>query len=236
MSNHIKHSKAVVYNRRQFLFKTSADDFRERIAVKLLCSFPTHILKILFRTLHFRCVRALGDRTDLFDHVIYLVCVSYDNLESLFFAKIREFFKHFLGGAEIKSYVAVGVLEFERRKKDLSSDLIFLVYKVRVTGSHNRLTVLFTKLDDLTVKLAQTFVVLDASLCYKKTVIAYRLNFKIVIKVNDFLDLVIGGVFKYGVEQLTRLAGGADNKSLAMLFKLALGNSRITSEIFKVTL
>ena len=236
MSNHIKHSKAVVYNRRQFLFKTSADDFGKRIAIKLLCSFPTHILKILFRAFHFRRVRALGNRADLFDHVVYLVCVGYNYFKRLLFAQIRKFLEHFLGGAVIKTYVAVGILKFKIRKKDLSSDLIFLIYKVRVTGSHNRLTVLLTKLDDLTVKLAQAFVVLDLSFCNKEPVVANGLNFKIVIEIDDFLDLVVGGVFKYGVEQLTRLAGGADNKSLAMLFKLALGNSGITSEIFKVTL
>ena len=181
-----------------------------------------------------RRVRALGYRAHLANHITYLVCVLNDDLVSLFLTEILEFLKHLLCGSEVKMDISVAILELHSREQNFSVYFILFVKEMRVAGRNYGLIVLFTESNDLSVQVAKSLVVSNRSLCDKKSVIAYRLDLEIIVEVYDILDLSLGSALKNCSEKLARLAGRANDKSLAVLLKLGLWYSRLTAIIGQI--
>ena len=117
----------------------------------------------------------------------------------------------------------------------LSVELVLVVEEVSITGSDYRLIVLFTEGDYASVKISERFVIRNLMLVHQKSIVGKRLYFKIIVKVYYILDLRFGLALKYRREELSRLAGRAYYKSLSVLFKLGLGDSRHLSEIIQIT-
>ena len=93
---------------------------------------------------------------------------------------------------------------------------------------------LFTKLNNLTVKLTKCLFISNHSLVNEEAVIRNGLNFKIVIEIDNISYIVIGLLFEYRAEKLTRFTRRANYKSLSMLFKFTFGNSRHSAIVFQI--
>ena len=105
---------------------------------------------------------------------------------------------------------------------------------MNVTGCDNGLSKLVAERNYLAVKLAQTLLVGDNLLSYKKRVVADRLYLEVVIKRGDILDFLLALFVENCAEKLARFAGAADNKPLPVLFERGKRNTRLFVEILKV--
>ena len=130
--------------------------------------------------------------------------------------------------------ISVSVLEFHTRKQYLSVKLVLVVKEVRVAGSHYGLSVLVAKCNYPAIKLAKPLIVRDLTLCNKKSVIADRLYFKIIVKVYNVLYFSFRFVIEYCAEKLTRLTRRADYKSLSMSDELCLGDPWKSAVILQI--
>ena len=102
-----------------------------------------------------------------------------------------------------------------------------------IAGSDYGLVVFFAKLNYAAVKIAQILVILCFFICDKESVVGYGLNFKVIVEINYLLDLGLGLVFKNSGKELSRLTRRADYQALAVLFKLGLGDSRVSLVILQ---
>ena len=77
-------------------------------------------------------------------------------------------------------------------------------------------------MDNLSVQLHQVLVRIDhirLFICDHKTVISQRLDFQIIIEVNQTGNLLVRRVAQEGLEELSCLTGAADDQSLPVCLK-----------------
>ena len=65
---------------------------------------------------------------------------------------------------------------------------------MRVAGCNYGLVVFFAQLNDPAVEIAKILLVLCLFLSYKESVVGNRLNFKIIVEIDDLLYLCLGTV------------------------------------------
>ena len=194
LRNHIKHSEAVGNNGVELSLQTVFNKLGQGISVPFVCSIVAHTGQILFRTLHNGGVGAVGNGEDIFDAVGNEIRVFHNHFISRFFAKIRKFLKHFVGGAQIDANVGIGIRELHTRKQNLAVYFVFFFKEVRVAGGNNGLAKLFTELNDAAVEVSDALFTFHTMLSKQKGVIGGGLNFKIIVKRSDGFDLRFGGV------------------------------------------
>ena len=103
-----------------------------------------------------------------------------------------------------------------------------------VTGGADRLVQFLSQPDDGAVELPQILLAPGVAVAEHESVVAQGLNFQIVVKRGDALQLVPILVVHHCLEQLTRLAGRADDQALPMDHQLAFGDGGHPLEIFQV--
>ena len=152
----------------------------------------------------------------------------------LFRAEIGEFLHHLICRAQIQRQRPVGVGHLLGGKQDVAENLILRVEKVHVAGRDDGLSQLLAELDDGAVEAAQLLLVLGKPLVEHEAVVADGLNLQKVIEAGDTLQLRPAFVVQNRLEQLARLAGRADDKSLAPLQQLGLRHDGHALEILEI--
>ena len=143
------------------------------------------------------------------------VCVLDDDLVGLFCAQVREFFQHLVGRFEVDGKRLVRVGHLLGSKKNVPVNFVLGVEKVHVAGCDHGLSELVAQLYNRAVEAPELFFVLCYALLQHEAVVADGLNLEIVIKFRDALELGPALVIDNGLKELARLAGRADDESLA---------------------
>ena len=112
--------------------------------------------------------------------------------------------------------------------------LVLRLPEMDVTGGADGLSQFLAEADDDTVEFPQVLLAPCLAVAEHEGVVAQGLNFQIVVKGRDALQLVPVLVIHHRLEQFTGLAGGADDQALPMGHQLAFGDGGHPLEIFQV--
>ena len=112
--------------------------------------------------------------------------------------------------------------------------LVLRLPEMDVTGGADGFSQLLAEADDDTVEFPQVLLAPCLAVAEHEGVVAQGLNFQIVVKRGDALQLVPILVVHHCLEQLTRLAGGADNQPLPVGHQLTFGDGGHPLEVFQV--
>ena len=160
--------------------------------------------------------------------------VGDHHLVGLFLPQILKFLQHFLSGLEVDRQGLVGIRELLGRQQDMPVHLVLRLPEMDVAGGADGFSQLLAEADDDTVEFPQVLLAPGVAVAEHESVVAQGLNFQIVVKRGDALQLVPILVVHHCLEQLTRLAGGADNQPLPVGDQLTFGNGRHPLEVFQV--
>ena len=116
----------------------------------------------------------------------------------------------------------------------MAVDLILRLLKMHIAGSDDPLAQLLAKPDDGAIEVAQLLLAPSRTLTQHEAVIADGLDLEIIVEGRDALELLPVLVIRDRTEQLARLAGRADDKSLAVRDQLALRDDGHALEILEV--
>ena len=172
----------MLYNSSKLLVKSVVNDRRERITVKLFRTFPAHTLEILLGAFHFRGICTLGNRTNLFNPVRNKISISYNNFICLLRCEVVKLLKHLISSTEKQFALSSEIRKFHSGKKNLTVYLIFFIHKMRITCRNNRFSGFFSKLNNSSVNVPQSFVVCNSSFVDQITVVAKRHYLQIIKK------------------------------------------------------
>ena len=114
--------------------------------------------------------------------------------------------------------------------------LVLRVQKMDVAGGDNGLIQLPAQLQDGAVIILQYRLVLDPAVFHQKTVVADGLDLQIVVKLCDLFQLFFLRAVHHRAVQLAHAAGGADEQSLPVLQKQALGDGGAAVEVLEIGL
>ena len=110
---------------------------------------------------------------------------------------------------------------------------------MHVTGRNNRLSELISKFNDFLIQLDQVLIGIYAVVffvCKHKCIISKRLDFQIIIKIDQSGDFRFRCISKQCLVKLPGLAGTSYQKSLSVLQKKTLWHSRSPPVIFQMRL
>src|SRR5690606_17938302 len=117
---------------------------------------------------------------------------------------------------------------------DAAEDLVLRVDEVRVGRGHHGHAQFLGQRYDGPVDVPQAFFVLHRAVVDQEAVVAQRLDLQVIVKAGDVQQALARLSFENGLEQLARLARGADNEALAALFDFGPGNPRMAVEMVQV--
>ena len=160
--------------------------------------------------------------------------VGDHHLVGLFLPQILKFLQHLLGGLEVDGQGLVGIRELLGRQQDVPVHLVLRLPEMDVAGGADGFPQLLAEADDDTVEFPQVLLAPCLAVAEHEGVVAQGLNFQIVVKGRDALQLVPVLVIHHRLEQLAGLAGGADDQALPMGHQLAFGDGGHPLEIFQV--
>ena len=123
-----------------------------------MCLFMSYSDKIFLSTVNGWCICSLWNRSYLFYHISNEICIFYNYLICLLFAKIIKFPQHFISCTKIERRLGI-VLKSVSGLKDFSEYSIVLVYEMNVTGRNYRNSKFFTKCDNFLIVLLEFFFV-----------------------------------------------------------------------------
>ena len=160
--------------------------------------------------------------------------VGDHHLVGLFLPQILKFLQHFLSGLEVDRQRLVGIRELLGRQQDMPVHFVLRLPEMDVTGGADGFPQFLTEADDDAVEFPQVLLASCLAVAEHEGVVAQGLNFQIVVKGRDALQLVPVLVIHHRLEQFTGLAGGADDQALPMGHQLAFGDGGHPLEIFQV--
>ena len=147
----------------------------------------------------------VGNHVGIFDHD--LIC--------LFCAEIGKLFEHLVGRFEVDRKRLVRVGHLLCRQQDVAVNLVLGVEEVHVSGGNDGLSQLVAQLYNRAVEASEFFFILCHALFQHEAVVADGLDFKIVVKFRDALELCPALVVHDCLKQLSCLARRADDQALA---------------------
>ena len=190
--------------------------------------------QILHGVFNFGCEKIVGHRTHPLAHIGDQVGVGHHHLIGLFLPEIGKFLQHLVGGAEIQGVGAVAVLIALGCQQDMAEDLVLRVEKMNVPRGHHGLAQFLAQLHHRAVEAAQLLLVGGDALGQHKAVVAQGLDLQKIVEGGDTPQFGAAFVSGDGLKQLPRLAGAADDQSLAPLYQLGLGNPGHPLVIFQI--
>ena len=233
LGDHVQHREAVFNNGRKLTLQAILHDGGEGVAVAGLGGLVADALQILVGTLHLGVEGTLGEGADaVLDHVGNEIGVGDHHLKGLLLTEVGEFLQHLLGGAEVEAAVLVKVLELHARLQYLAVHVVLGVKEVSVAGGHHGLAVLLAQGYHLAVEIPQLLIVLELALGDHEAVVDDGLDLQVIVELDDLGDIRVGAVVDDGPHQLSRLAGRADDETLAVLLQLGLGDTGVTAVVF----
>ena len=110
-----------------------------------------------------------------------------------------------------------------------------------IAGSYGQLAQLVADGENFAVNIVQILFFPDLLMNFfigtqHKSIVAVRLNFQIIIKVGDFLQLFVAFAVENSLVQLALLAGGADNNAVPVLFQRRLQDQRTVLKVLNIAL
>ena len=160
--------------------------------------------------------------------------VRDNDLAALFRAEIGKLLKHLVRGFEIERQIPVRVLKAAPGKQNVAEKLLLGVKEMHVARGNDGFSKLFAQCDDAAVKVAQLVVIFGGAVFQHKGVVAYGLNFKVIVKLAQALKLLVAPVAGHCLKHLARLARRADNQPLAVLQQQAFRDDGGFAEVFQM--
>ena len=196
--------------------------------------FPDQTVQVLLGIFQSGRKQLRRQQLEGLDLIRHQTGVGDHHLVGLFLPQILKFLQHFLSGLEVDRQGLVGIRELLGRQQDVPVHFVLRLPEMDVTGGADRLVQFLSQPDDGAVELPQILLAPGVAVAEHESVVAQGLNFQIVVKRGDALQLVPILVVHHCLEQLTRLAGGADDQALPMGHQLAFGDGGHPLEIFQV--
>ena len=234
LRRHIHHV-VLAEDAAQLNVQTVLDELRRLVAVKLVHLVPDEAVQILSGIFQARREElALGQQLDVLDLIRNGARVGHDHLVGLFLAEILKFTEHLVRCAEVDGQRRVRVGEFLGGQQDMAVDLILRLLKMHIAGGDDPLAQLLAEPDDGAIEVAQLLLAPGRALAQHEAIVADGLDLEIIVEGRDALELLPILVIRDRTEQLARLAGRADDKSLAVRDQLALRDDGHALEILEV--
>ena len=234
LRRHIHHV-VLAEDAAQLDVQTVLDELRRLVAVKLVHLVPDEAVQILSGIFQARREElALGQQLDVLDLIRNGARVGHDHLVGLFLAEILKFTEHLVRRAEVDGQRRVRVGEFLGGQQDMAVDLVLRLLKMHIAGGDDPLAQLLAKPDDGAIEVAQLLLAPGRTLAQHEAIVADGLDLEIIVEGRDALELLPVLVVRDRTEQLARLAGRADDKSLAVRDQLALRDDGHALEILEV--
>ena len=175
----------------------------------------------------------VGNRLNTLNHVRNLIGIRNNNLVGCLLAQIRELLEHLLRSVQVQRRLQIRILVALTGLQNRTQLCILRIEEMHVAGCYSQLAQAFAQLIDFAVMLAQ--ILLRAVIfTYQKLVIARRLDFQIIIKASDFLQLLIARTQAHRTVKLARFAGRAENQAFAMLLDNSAWQQRTLIQITQV--
>ena len=181
-------------------------------------------LQLLGGVFDLRRVQILWQKLNILRHVGDSACVGDDDLLRSVLAEIFKLLEHLIGGAEKYRAASVRVGKLLCSLKNMAVLLILRVEEMHVGRGDDALAHALAEIVDTAVVILKHVSVLNSAVVDKKAVVAYRLNFKVVVERGDLLKLLVGRAVHDRAVKLAHAAGGADKQPLAVLHKQAFGD------------
>ena len=210
------------------------DEFRRGFAVDGRHFAIDQVFELLGGVFDLRRVEILRQELEHLDAVGNGVRVRDNDLLRLFRAEVGKFVEHLLRRAVIERHGLVRVGEFLGRQQDAAEDLLLGIEKMHVARRHNGLAELLAELHDAAVEVAQGFLAAHGAVVEQEVVIRQRHDLEIVVKRRDAPQLRVALAAQHRLEHLARLAGRADDETLAVFHKQALGDGGVALEILQI--
>ena len=158
-----------------------------------------------------------------------------------FLAQIRELLQHLAGGAEIEGIGLVGILIFLCRQQHMAVYLVLRLHEVNVSSGAYRLSKPRPQFHHPAVKRPQVVQVPGNGPALfigpeHIGVVGQRLNFQVIIPGRNALQLPVLPPRHHRLEQLPRLAGGADNEPLPVFINEGFGHDGKTVKVLQMGL
>ena len=196
--------------------------------------FPDQTVQVLLRIFQPGREQLRRQQLEGLDLIRHQTGVGDHHLVSLFLPQILKFLQHFLRGLEVDRQRLVGVRELFGRQQNVSVHFVLRLPEMDVAGGADGFSQLLAEADDGAVEFPQVLLASCLAVAEHEGVVAQGLNFQIVVKGRDALQLVPVLVIHHRLEQFTGLAGGADDQALPMGHQLAFGDGGHPLEIFQV--
>ena len=182
MGNIIKYAEAMFNNGTHFMLQTGINYFRQYITINSMSFFIANCFYSLFSPLDPGRIKAIDNRFDSLDAIIYRPGVFYDHPAGSFFTQIGKLRQHFIGGSKIKGGLGFCIIITLTSLDNDTENLMMGFQKVYITGSNNRFIKIFSQFNDQTIVVFQCFQVSCPSIINKKLIVGQGLDLQIIIK------------------------------------------------------
>ena len=194
------------------------------------------IAQVTRRVFYLRWEQILGQKLDIIDHIGNGTRIFDNDLVRDLVAEIVKLLEHLIGRAEEDRAAAVGIGEFLCRLKYLAVLLVLGIEKMHVACGDDRLIELTADIEYAAVIVLQNAYVADNAVINKESVIAERLNFKIIVKRRYALELGVARAVHHSAVKLAHTAGGAYQQPLAVLYQQAFRHGRGFVKVLEIRL
>lgn len=164
------------------------------------------IAQVTRRVFYLRWEQILGQKLDIIDHIGNGTRIFDNDLVRDLVAEIVKLLEHLIGRAEEDRAAAVGIGEFLCRLKYLAVLLVLGIEKMHVACGDDRLIELTADIEYAAVIVLQNAYVADNAVVNKESVIAERLNFKIIVKRRYALELGVARAVHHSAVKLAHTA------------------------------
>ena len=233
---HVDHIIVVIENRVQFGVDAFLYQWRRDFSVHPAHSAVDQFFQFLGRVLDLWRKQAFRQELYLLDPVRNGAGIGDDHLPGGLLAQVLEFRQHLFRIAEVDRAVPVGIRKLFGCLQDAAVLLVLRIEEVHIRGRNDGFVQFPSDAQDRTVEVLQHLFPAHPAIVDQKTVVAKRLNLKIIIQGCDLPKFFIALAAHDGAVQFAHAAGRADQQPLAVLFQQALRNVRRTVKVFQIGL
>ena len=192
MRNIIQYGETVADNSVQLHLQAVLNNLRQLFAVPFMRLSIGQITYGIFRTGNRRRIQlvAVGNRLNAFNHIRNLIGISNNNLVGCLIAQIRELLEHLLRSVQVQRRLQISILITLTGLQNRTQLRILRIEEMHVAGCHRQLAQALAQLVDFAVMLPQ-ILLRTVIFTHQELVIARRLDFQIIIKAGNFLQLLI---------------------------------------------
>ncbi len=231
---------AVGNNGAQFPLQTFLDDFGQGVAVHAVGLVIADPAQVLITVGDDRRTLVGADGGQGVHHIRDPAWIVDDHLLGFFCAQIGKLLQHLARGVKIqRGGVLIG--HAHALLDDGPVDLILGIKEMHVSRGNNRLSRLLAQAHDRAVEVQKILFRFDLRIFVlhfgrfqKETVVVAGLDLQIIIEIHDARKDLIRALLQNSLHQLAHDTGAADQDSLPVFHKQALGYTRLFEKISQV--